>query len=301
MSKFNQFLVVCALVMFALLGYRGWHFISAVEQGAVGIQNNIIPTKDKELDLSRLRVEDEANSRMLPHTASIAIASDDAVSDGEDVQIKAGEFAYHQGRPQVRLALYNTGHFTVQSVAVTLALLLNQDKDAVAKEIAIPIVFEQPLLAGANAVVSVPIVSDTWGSEEVRAAQSRRVWAQVVAVSDADRDNVDYPQTGAGVYVKQTANDWSVPEVDLSASAPVRVEVIHYPDKKDILRPSGNAPPPDFTDPTAGIVPEQPIRPQRVEPDPDVLQDEPEPIPLEEEAIPTQTGVISFEYKEFKK
>nr|UOP04855.1 hypothetical protein LVJ77_00255 [Conchiformibius kuhniae] len=112
-------------------------------------------------------------------------------------------------RPVVRLALYNQGGFAISAAKISLSLLLDGEESPFARAEALDIPFDgRVLLPGESLIADLAVEDETWLDEAVRSAAQRRVLAQVVFVNDADRDNIDYPQTGAGVYLKQVGEDW---------------------------------------------------------------------------------------------
>lgn len=309
-SFFKILIFSIFFLFFAVLAYFAYQFISEAERSAAGIEQPDF-NKSNDLDFSKFDYTIPLPSnRTLPELRE---QGGDLNSSGNDVAIKAGEFAYVNGQPLVKIALQNRSHFTISAVSVSLSLLLDDVKEPAASEVGIPIALTQPLLPNEEVVISVPVSGGEWQGEMVRAAQSRRVLAQIIAVSDADQQNVEYPQTGKSVYLKQTGNDWRV------SSDPLVLEQI---EASQVKLPS-REPPPDFSDPTAGmdLAAPKPVAAVKIEPvtelkiDKNILEQgleypqptakpirQPETAPdAAEEEIPEETGVISYEIKSFQK
>lgn len=195
---------LCVAALFGGLGYASYRFIEQLGESAGNIQTQVEPPKP----LGNISLE--ASAPVGPPAAS---DTGQSVSNGQDLVIQAGEFAYRNGLPQVYVLLSNQGSFTATSVYISLSLYLDGQKQPVAQVVGVPVAFEQPLAAGGTLVVSVPVGGGAWTASAVQQAQSRRLYAQVVSVSDGDRSNVDYPQTSVAVLLPQTGNDWGMPEI----------------------------------------------------------------------------------------
>lgn len=191
------------VAFFVAVGYFSWQFVSNMKHGAESAQEKVQAT-----DISNI------NSFTLSQASDDSIVTPDwqaheVISSGSDLAVQQGEFSYRNGQPFVRLALYNQGGFSVTGAMINLALFLDGSDEAVAESVALPVPFNGAILTvGERMIVDIPVSGDAWTDEQVRLAQSRMVLAKVVSVSDGDRDNVDYPQTDAGVYLKQVVNDW---------------------------------------------------------------------------------------------
>ena len=151
-SVYTKVVAAIAVVLFGAMGYGGYRFIRAVSEGAAGIQNTASPVALPEISL-------EASAPLLPLPASDA---NDSVSTGEDVVIQAGDFSYAAGEPNIRVSLANQGKFTVSTVYISLALYINDGKQAVAESKSIPITLDTPLEAGGKVVLGVPADGVTW-------------------------------------------------------------------------------------------------------------------------------------------
>ncbi|AUX60793.1 hypothetical protein [Simonsiella muelleri] len=306
-SNFKIIVLGIALVLFGATAYLGYRFIVEAERSASGINQEPSFNKGKDLDFSHFQ-----DSIPLPSNHQIRMAiNHDGTSMGDDLEIKAGEFAYQYSQPVIRIALHNRGGFAISSAAVSLSLFLDDAKEAVANAVGVPILFNKPLLPEEDTVVSVPVSGDLWQNENVRRASSRRVLVQIISVSNGDNENAEYTQTSQGVYLTQTGNDW-------------RVAADTTPSNRVASTVSSSAPPPDFADPTAGMnltipqpipaIPIEPVTDLKIDKIDDNTDDlfysnqlnndafrQPENNSPSSDSLPEQTGVISYEFKEFKK
>lgn len=269
-SVYTKVVAAIAVVLFGAMGYGGYRFIQAVSEGAAGIQNTASPVALPEISL-------EASAPLLPLPASDA---NDSVSTGEDVVIQAGDFSYAAGEPNIRVSLANQGKFTVSTVYISLALYINDGKQAVAENKSIPITLDTPLEAGGKVVLGVPADGVTWRSEAVQAAKTRKILAQIVGVSDEAQSDIAYSQSSAGKWLTQVPS----PEDNAAAKAPA------------------NTPPPMQPENEANeprIAPtEQELTPQETEPPAPAKREKPRSIKEElgMEEMPTgEAGVISYE------
>lgn len=269
-SVYTKVVAAIAVVLFGAMGYGGYRFIRAVSEGAAGIQNTASPVALPEISL-------EASTPLLPLPASDA---NDSVSTGEDVVIQAGDFSYAAGEPNIRVSLANQGKFTVSTVYISLALYINDGKQAVAESKSIPITLDTPLEAGGKVVLGVPADGVTWRSEAVQAAKTRKILAQIVGVSDEAQSDIAYSQSSAGKWLTQVPS----PEDNAAAKAPA------------------NTPPPMQPENEANeprIAPtEQELTPQETEPPAPAKREKPRSIKEElgMEEMPTgEAGVISYE------
>lgn len=271
-SVYTKVVAAIAVVLFGAMGYGGYRFIRAVSEGAAGIQNTASPVALPEISL-------EASAPLLPLPASDA---NDSISTGEDVVIQAGDFSYTAGEPNIRVSLTNKGKFTVSTVYISLALYINDGKQAVAESKSIPITLDTPLEAGGKVVLGVPADGVTWRSEAVQAAKTRKILAQVVGVSDEAQSDIAYSQSSAGKWLTQVPS----PEDNAATKAPANTQ-----------------PPPMQPENEAGelrIAPaEQELTPQEGESAPPAAKPE-KPRSIKEELgmeeMPTgETGVISYE------
>lgn len=271
-SVYTKVVAAIAVVLFGAMGYGGYRFIRAVSEGAAGIQNTASPVALPEISL-------EASAPLLPLPASDA---NDSVSTGEDVVIQAGDFSYAAGEPNIRVSLANQGKFTVSTVYISLALYINDGKQAVAESKSIPITLDTPLEAGGKVVLGVPADGVTWRSEAVQAAKTRKILAQVVGVSDEAQSDIAYSQSSAGKWLTQVPS----PEDNAATKAP-----------------ANPAPPPmqpeNEADEPRTAPAEQELTPQETEsPVPATKREKPRSIKEElgMEEMPTgETGVISYE------
>lgn len=271
-SVYTKVVAAIAVVLFGAMGYGGYRFIRAVSEGAAGIQNTASPVALPEISL-------EASAPLLPLPASDA---NDSVSTGEDVVIQAGDFSYAAGEPNIRVSLANQGKFTVSTVYISLALYINDGKQAVAESKSIPITLDTPLEAGGTVVLGVPADGVTWRSEAVQAAKTRKILAQVVGVSDEAQSDIAYSQSSAGKWLTQVPS----PEDNAATTAPANTQ-------PPSIQPENEANEPR-------IAPaEQELTPQEGESAPPAVKPE-KPRSIKEELgmeeMPTgETGVISYE------
>ena len=273
-SVYTKVVAAIAVVLFGAMGYGGYRFIRAVSEGAAGIQNTASPVALPEISL-------EASALLLPLPASDA---NDSVSTGEDVVIQAGDFSYAAGEPNIRVSLANQGKFTVSTVYISLALYINDSKQAVAESKSIPITLDTPLEAGGKVVLGVPADGVTWRSEAVQAAKTRKILAQIVGVSDEAQSDIAYSQSSAGKWLTQVAGPDDVPAAP--PKPPTQPENERNANESDEPR----------------IAPaEQELAPQETEPAAPAKREKPRSIKEElgMEEMPTgETGVISYEHKE---
>ena len=271
-SVYTKVVAAIAVVLFGAMGYGGYRFILAVSESAAGIQNTASPVALPEINL-------EASTPLLPVPASDEASS---VSTGEDVVIQAGDFSYTAGEPNIRVSLTNKGNFTVSTVYISLALYINDSKQAVAESKSIPITLDTPLEVGGTVVLGVPADGVTWRSEAVQAAKTRKILAQVVGVSDEAQSDIAYSQSSAGKWLTQVPS----PEDNAATKAP-----------------ANPAPPPmqpeNEADEPRTAPAEQELTPQETEsPVPATKREKPRSIKEElgMEEMPTgETGVISYE------
>lgn len=295
-KSWKSWIIGLGVVLFGVMGYFGYRFISEAERSASGIQSNIEPRK--ELNLKDLESSSPAYSvGAVNPVDGVDDASDVApnetvsVSSGQDIQIEKGEFSYVGGQPKVQLLVKNTGQLSVDLLHINLNLLLNQEKQAVAKAQAIEIKFPQTLLAGESMKIDVPIAGEAWTTEAVVQAEKRRIQAKIVSVSVADGQ--DYPQKSGSVVLSQVANDWGLPSD------------IHQENHEDKLDESDKLDKSDKVD----LDKEQQTNEQNKPDEADVQALENHEVPdevrqfLDADKLPekNEAGIISHEYKEFQK
>lgn len=223
-----------AIILFGGTGYLGYRFIQDVSRSADQIESQVKPPASGNVPLNNETLsagqDGGAASAMFNPQQTVS----DGVSNGQDVVIGAGELVYRNGRPLVRAKLLNQGGFAVSSVFVSFALYLDENKEPAAKVIGMPVSLDVPLAVGGETVVNIPIGDELWRTPTVERAAKRRVLAQIIGVSDSERDNADYPQLSRGVFLSQTQNNWTQPE---AASAVVQEQPLHE------LRPGQTASP----------------------------------------------------------
>lgn len=202
----SEFKAVLLWTVFFLLlaaaGYAGWYVVSRLEAGAENIQSQVQQVKPR-TDVNTFTLSQVSDS--VPAEWQQVSTS---VSSGTDLAVQKGEFAYRDGMPVVRVAVYNQGGFAISAAQISLSLLLDGSNEPFAQIQAVPVPLSGVLLPGDSVIADIPVDDPAWRDDAVRLAEHRRVLAQVVFVNDADRDNIDYPQTDAGVYLKQVENDW---------------------------------------------------------------------------------------------
>lgn len=199
-----------ALIAFAGTGYLGYRFIRDVGQSAESIESRVGPRVIGDVAVNSETLSSGRDAGTFAGRFE-ALPAPDGVSSGQDVLIGAGELVYQDGRPIVRVKLANHGGFSVSGVFLSFSLYLDKSEEAAAQAAALPVPFDRPLPPGGDTVVNVPVDSPQWRTPTVERAASRRVLAQVVGVSDGDRDNADYPQLSPGVFLSQTQNNWTQP------------------------------------------------------------------------------------------
>lgn len=262
--------------LFAIMAFVGVKFILQAENSASGIQTQV-PSNKPNLNVNNLDLSPKSSHAIIASdTFSLNPALNQIHSTGNDVAITNGEFAYRAGQPAVELVLKNQANFPIQAVHISLFLRLNGDKKNAAQEIAVPIALPQTLLQGESVRIQVPALQAAWSAEQVAQAQSRQVLAQVVSVSSAiDDESNDYPQTSEVASLKQTANDWTLPDDEQATPDPNYVEPQAIVEKE--------------------VEPEPDINPK---PEIDVVQQI-----LDEQKLPekNEVGVISHQEKTLKK
>lgn len=199
--------MVTTVILFGGTAYLGHRFIHDVSTSAEQIKGQEIPHKDVLIN------NDTLSAAMINTVASDLThfqAAPDGVSSGRDVLIKAGEFWYEHGVPQVKLALFNQGQFTAGGVFLRLSLYIDGNQ-LIGEPVMMQAEFNQALSVGQNTQTSLVINNQAWQTRMVAEAKNRRLVAQIIAVNDKDNGGADYPQTSAGVLLRQTANDWSKP------------------------------------------------------------------------------------------
>ncbi|ULJ61317.1 hypothetical protein [Wielerella bovis] len=188
------------------MSYIAYNFIQKAGESAANIHSNI-PLKEPLNDNAPLRPSDESTS----HVASFPLAAifDSSPTNGNDIAIQAGDFAYIHGEPHIQLAIQNQSSFTASSVYISLSLYLDDNSKPTTQLIGVPVTLEGGLASGGETIIHVPAEGVAWRSPEVAQAQKRRILAQIVAVGDTSNGSTDYPQISEGVMLTQTKNDWS--------------------------------------------------------------------------------------------
>lgn len=204
-KSMNWAVVVTAIILFSGTAYLGYRFIQDVSRGAEKIENSSSVEHSVVINDETLKITQPVNSFEMGELSP----PQDGISEGKDVIVRAGEFAYRYAMPQVRLELLNQGKFEVGGVFISFMLYLNDDKEAVSPAVILPAPFPKSLAIGETTVASFVIQDPRWRTSQVADAKVRRVVAQIVGVSDGERLGMDYPQSSLSVYLKQTANDWS--------------------------------------------------------------------------------------------
>lgn len=198
------------VILFGGTGYLGYRFIQDVSRSADNIQANVTPVQSSDLPVNNQTLSMQNQMASAVDLSQLQPAQD-GVSSGQDVAVKAGDFAYQHGVPQVRLALVNQGGFTVGGVFVRLNLYLDGSEQAVGEPVIVQTTLPTPLAVGQETQTQWQIDEPAWRSAAVAEAKSRRVVAQIVGVNDKDSGGMDYPQISKGVLLRQTKNDWSKP------------------------------------------------------------------------------------------
>lgn len=277
--KIKWLLVVCVLTVFAATAVVGINFIMSVERSASDINTQVpsnkphLPMNDLSLSPSSSAVGSGADNMNF----AVNPALNAATSEGNDVAIVRGEFAYRAGAPDVQIVLKNQGRFPIKAIHVNAILRLNGKPDNVAQDVAIPIVLPQILYADETVRVDVPVAHDAWVSETVAQAQSRQVLVQVVSVSGGEEEDMDYPQIGDAVLLKQIVNDWKMPRHQINEPSEKAVP----PETESPQNDDDETPPPPADSEDVDVV-------KRI---------------LDEQKLPetNDTGVISYQEKTFKK
>lgn len=226
-KKLKWLIGILGASLFAIMAFVGVKFILQAERSASGIESQV-PLNKANLNMDNLNLSPSTPiAPAASDTVGINPALQQVASTGKDVAIVKGEFAYRAGRADVEVVLQNQADFPVQAAHISLFLRLNGEKQNVAQETAVPIVLPEILAQGESVRVRVPVSHAAWSAENVAQAQSRQVLAQIVSVQPADDDenaNVDYPQTSAAALLKQTANDWTLPDDDTAQPDPNYIE-----------------------------------------------------------------------------
>ncbi|XXQ67441.1 hypothetical protein ACKLNO_07350 [Neisseriaceae bacterium B1] len=199
-----------AVILFGGTGYLGYRFIQDVSRSAEQIDSNVSPTNASGIPINDATLTGSPDSGFSGSLSQLQPAPE-GVSSGQDVVVQAGEFGYQHGTPQIQLALNNQGKFNVSGVFVQLNLYLDGSKEPIGEPVIVQAALNEPLPIGQSTRTSLTVSNEAWRSSAVATAKSRRVVAQIVGVTDQDNGGMDYPQTSAGVLLRQTANDWSKP------------------------------------------------------------------------------------------
>lgn len=200
-----------AAILFGGVGFLGYRFIQDVSRSASAIESQVDVPNSGGTPINNDTLRGTQNNAVSGSLLSMQ-TPDDGVSSGQDLVIKAGEFAYTHGEPQVRLALVNQGGFNIGGAFLSVNLYLDGSETAVDEPVIVPLNFAHALAMGQETTISESISLASWRAAAVKDAKMRRVVAQIVGVKDKDRNNADYPQTSASVLLRQTANDWSKPQ-----------------------------------------------------------------------------------------
>lgn len=199
-----------AVILFGGTAYLGYRFIQDVSRSAAQIDSNVAPANASGIPVNDATLTGSPDSGFSGSLSQLQ-AAPEGISSGQDVVVQAGEFAYQHGMPHIQLALNNQGQFTVGGVFVRLSLYLDGNQEPIGEPVIIQAALNAPLASGQSTHTSLSVNDEAWRSRSVAEAKSRRVVAQIVGVNDQDNGGVDYPQTSAGVLLRQTANDWSKP------------------------------------------------------------------------------------------
>lgn len=198
-----------AAILLGGMAYLGYRLIQDVHHNTENMAQHTVSTSSNTHNSSTLAAEQQINMAVSAASLTVLVQAEQGVSNGQDLLIKAGEFAYRNGEPHIRLSLLNQGNFAAGGVFVGFKLYLDGGNEPVAPMTVVEAQFAENLLSGSNTLAHFVITDPRWQSKAVRAAKSRRVVAQIVAVGDSERGGADYPQMSAGVLLRQTANDWS--------------------------------------------------------------------------------------------
>lgn len=293
----NQFFAriatgVTAVILFGGTAYLGYRFIQDVRINAEKIESNIASHPSGAVMVNDATLSGNASAvHLFSDGSGLAWQSaPDGVSNGQDVVVSGGDFAYRHGAPLVRLSLTNRGVFRAGGVFVKLQLFLDGNQTPVGGAVVLPATFEHALAAGKQIVIALPVADAAWRTHAVANAKTRRVVAQVVGVRDADSDDADYPQIGAAVLLRQVANDWSSPaDTDEVLGVSLREAA------SEAYRPSPNiavtADMPPQTPQTARLAEQAPVRHKGSE---DISEFLEKPLPTGEPRI------LSVQVQEFK-
>lgn len=201
-----------AVILFSGVAYLGYRFIQDVGVRAEQINDNKVANPSVYVSNENLSQTSDVGVAWTENDLS---AKASANSNGEDVLIQAGDFSYVKSRPVIHLKIRNQAAFTTNQVFIQLNLWLNDAQKAVGEAVIIPVALKEPLLSGQEQVVELLVNHEKWFDDVARQAQKRRVVAQVVGVSDANMQGMDYPQTSKAVLLAQKSNHWLSPEEEL--------------------------------------------------------------------------------------
>lgn len=205
-----------AVILFSGVAYLGYRFIQDVGISVAQITDEPAINAPLNITDENLSQASDTAHHWTENASSVEISVN---SNGEDVLIQAGDFAYAKSRPIIHLKIHNQAAFATNQVFIRLSLWLDQAKKAVGEAVIVPVALKAPLLSGQSQTIELTVDDEKWLNEAVRQAKVRRVMAQVVGVSDANTSGMDYPQTSKAVVLSQSANHWENPEEILKNSA----------------------------------------------------------------------------------
>lgn len=206
-SFFKKTMVVVILAVFAFMGYLGYRFIQQASESASGMSNQLAkPVNPVNINNDNLYRFD--NKVIALNQQTTLWKNEQGFSTGEDIHIERGEFDYRT-EPKIRLSLLNQSNFTATSMYISIKLFINGETQTPAAEVlGLPVTFSAPLAASEKSIETVLLPKDgAWNNPAIQHARQRRLLVQIVSVNDGDHDDVDYPQTSSGVWLRQVGGD----------------------------------------------------------------------------------------------
>lgn len=191
------------LAVVGAAGYGGWRIVKTLEDGAEKLAAPAKAVKPPP-DINSFNLSQTVQKPPAQGGTSPLWQTPQSASSGEDVKIRAGEFNFAEGA-QVRLLLQNQGGFPVTAASVRLALYLDDADDPSAEVLDLALPLGGVLENGEEREITLPLPrGDDWQAAQLLTAAKRRLLVQILSVADGSNENTEYPQTGAGVLLKQT-------------------------------------------------------------------------------------------------
>lgn len=196
-------LIVIVLMLFIFMGYMAYKFIQQASESAAGMTNQL-SKPNHSIDINNDNLYHSDNKVIAFNQQTTLWKNEQGFSTGEDIRIERGEFDYST-EPKIRLSLLNQSNFTATSMYISIKLFINgETQTPIAEVLGLPVTFSAPLASSEKSIETILLPKDkAWNNQEIQNAQQRRIFVQIVSVNDGDHDDVDYPQTSGGVWLRQ--------------------------------------------------------------------------------------------------